>query len=201
MRITFWFDPSCPFCWMTSRWLVAVAPERDLEIDWQPISLLLKNETPVDSSHYASASRGHALLRVVEAVRAAGGTDRIGDLYAAFGRRFHNERDRDFDVVAVLEELGLDPALAAALDDGSFDDGIRSAMAVGLELTGPDVGTPLVAVGDGVERVGLFGPVITRFPDAEAGLKLWDGFVVMAETDGFAELKRGRTGRLDLPPV
>lgn len=201
MHVTFWFDPSCPFCWMTSRWLVAVAPERDLDVDWQPISLLLKNETPADSPRFASASRGHALLRVVQAVRAEGGQGRIGDLYTAFGRRFHNERDRDFDVAAVLGELGLDPALAAAVDDESFDDGICSAMAEGLELTGADVGTPLVAVGTGQARVGLFGPVITRYPEPEAGLELWDAFMTMAGTDGFCELKRARTGRPDLPPV
>jgi len=201
VHVTFWFDPSCPFCWMTSRWLVAVAPERELEVDWQPISLLLKNETPADSPYFAASARGHALLRVVQAVRAAGGEERIGDLYTAFGRRFHNERDRDFDVAAVLDELGLDPTLAAAVDDESFDDGIRAAMAEGLELIGADVGTPLIAVGTGEERVGLFGPVITRFPEPEAGLRLWDGFVAMAETDGFYELKRSRTGGPDLPPV
>ena len=201
MHVTFWYDPSCPFCWMTSRWLVAVAAERDLEVDWQPISLLLKNSPPPDSRGHAPASRGRELLRVAESVREAGGADRIGDLYTAFGRRIHNEGDRDFDVPAVLEELGIDVAHAEAVGDERLDEAILAAMEDAFSLTGTDVGTPLIAIGGGDGRVGLFGPVITRFPEAEAGLRLWDGFVAMAETDGFYELKRTRDERPALPPV
>lgn len=201
MNVTFWFDPSCPFCWMTSRWLAAVAPDRDLEVDWQPISLLLKNSTPPDSRFYAGASRGRELLRVAQSLRDAGGADRIGDLYTAFGRRIHNEGTLDFDVPGVLEELGLDPVHAAALGDESFDEAILAAMEEAFSLTGTDVGTPLIAVGSGDARVGLFGPVITRYPGPEAGLRLWDGFVAMAETEGFYELKRTRGELPALPPA
>lgn len=201
MHVTFWFDPSCPFCWMTSRWVVAVAPHRELDIDWQPISLFIKNDPPTDSPTYAKASRARDLLRVVQSVRAGGAADRIGELYTAFGRRIHHEGTVDFDVAAVLGELGLEPGHAAALTDEAHDDGIRASMEDALALTGTDVGTPLIAVGTGGARVGLFGPVITRFPEPEAALRLWDGFVAMAETDGFYELKRTRDERPALPPL
>lgn len=201
MHVTFWFDPACPYCWMTSRWLVAVAPHRELQVDWQPLSLLVKNETPTDSPSFAKHRRGRDLLRVVQSVRIGGGADRVGELYTAFGRRIHNEETLEFDVAAVLDEVGLDPAHAAALTDESHDDGITSSMEEAFALTGTDVGTPLIAVGTGDARRGLFGPVITRFPEPEAALRLWDGFVAMAGTDGFYELKRTRDERPALPPV
>ena len=187
---------------MTSRWIEAVSADRDLVIDWQPISLLFKNETQPDNPYYASVARTRDLLRVIESVRAAGFAARIGDLYTEFGRRIHNDEAPDFEVAPVLEQLGIDAAHAAALDDDAFDAVIRERMAVGLVLTGPDVGTPLIAIekADG-KQVGFFGPVITTFPEPDAAVALWDGFVLMDTNDGFFELKRTRTTAPDKPPV
>ena len=201
MKVEYWFDPICPFCWMTSRWINRVAPARDLEIEWRPISLLFKNGMGEDHPFYAKASRTRNLLRVVESVRAAGHGDRIGELYTALGTRIHLRGEIEFDVAAVLTEVGLDPSHAAALDDESFDDAIRSAMADGLALTGTDVGTPIIAIDGATGRVGMFGPVITVLPAADAALRLWDGFVAMAETDGFYELKRTRTVSPDMSTI
>lgn len=202
MEISFWFDPACPYCWMTSRWLVAVAPDRDLEIDWQPISLLLKNCPEADDPRAEGWAASHRMLRVVEAAREAGHGARIGDLYTAFGRLMQHEEQIDVDIAGVLEGLDLDPALAAAADDERFDEGIRASMEAAFALTGPDVGTPLIALTDADgERVGIFGPVITRFPEGESGLRLWDGIVAVTCTPGFFELKRGRTGGPELPPL
>jgi hypothetical protein len=201
MAVEFWFDPVCPFCWMTSRWLNEVAPQRDLEIDWRPISLLFKNDTQPDSPFYAPAVRTRDLLRVVESVRAAGGSAAIGALYTEFGRRIHNHGDIDFDVAPILDGLGLDPAHADALGDASFDAAIHAAMDDGLALTGDDVGTPILAVTGRHGRVGLFGPVIEALPDGDDALRLWDGFIAMAETPGFFELKRTRTGAPTPPPL
>lgn len=194
VNVDFWFDPICPFCWATSRWINRVAPERDLDITWRPISLLIKNGID-DPSHpyFAAASRGLQLLRVVEAVRASGRADRIGDLYTEFGRHIHHRNELDFDVAAVLERLGLDAGLAEALDDEAWDDAITAAMADGLSLTGDDVGTPLIAVGRPHGRVGAFGPVITEVPDVAGSVDLWDGFVTIIDAPGFFELKRTRT--------
>lgn len=200
MKVTFWFDPGCPFCWLTSRWVVDVAAERDLEIDWQPISLLLKNDPPADSPFYATLVRTHGMLRVVESVRTAGHADRIGDLYRELGRLVHHERNPDADLASLLESLGLDPAHAAALDDESFDTAIVTSMSDGLGLTGDDVGVPLIAIETDHGRVGAFGPVISTFPDHDTGLRLWDAFVTMISTPSFYELKRTRDGVPDLPP-
>ncbi len=194
MQVQFWFDPACPFCWVTSRWLVRVAPHRDLAVEWLPISLLMKNGTREGEPFFAEVTASHGMLRVVEAVRAAGHADRIGDLYTALGRALHVD-EVPVDLPATLRTVGLDPDLAAAADDARFDVDIRAAMDDGLALVGDAVGTPIVAVErpDGSGRIGLFGPVITVLPDVDASLRLWDGFLAMVATDGFFELKRTRT--------
>lgn len=195
MLVDFWFDPVCPFCWVTSRWLNRVTPHRDLDVTWRPISLLFKNEMDEDHPFYAKARRTTDLLRVVEAVRAAGRADAIGPIYTEFGRRIHNRKEFDFDVREILAaaDADVDADLADAVDEPSWDAAIKDGMAAGLALTGDDVGTPLIAVDGPAGRVGLFGPVITELPDLEASLELWDGFVKMAGTAGFFELKRTRT--------
>lgn len=200
MNVDFWYDPGCPFCWVTSRWINRVAPHRDLQVNWRSISLLFKNDPPEDSPFHGAVSRTRDLLRVGEATRDAGHADRIGDLYTEFGRRIHNRGERDFDVAAILDELGLDESLAKALDDPQWDDAIRASMAEGLALTGDDVGTPIIAVDGRQGRVGLFGPVITELPNLDDSLDLWDGFVKMVDTPGFYELKRTRTHGPTAPP-
>jgi len=194
MHVQFWFDPACPFCWVTSRWLVRVASHRELDIEWLPISLLFKNDTRKGQPFFDEVRASHGMLRVVEAVRAEGHSDRIGDLYTELGRRLH-VTDESVDLAAILGELGLDRRLARAADDERYDAAVRSAMDDGLALVGDAVGTPIIAVErpDGSGRIGLFGPVITELPDVEASLRLWDGFLAMVATDGFFELKRTRT--------
>jgi len=198
MHVQFWFDPGCPFCWMTSRWLVRVAAHRELDIEWLPISLLLKNGTREGEPFFAEVSASLGMLRVVEAIREAGHADRIGDLYTELGRQLHVTGDA-VDLRSTLEGLGLDAGLARAADDERFDAPIRMAMDDGLALVGDAVGTSIIAVeraverADGGGRIGLFGPVITELPDVAASLRLWDGFLAMVATDGFFELKRTRT--------
>ena len=202
MNVTFWFDPVCPFCWMTSRWIKSIEHARQLEIDWQPISLLFKSGMEPGHPFYERASRTRDLLRVIESVRAAGLETRIGDLYTEFGRRIHNDEAPDFEIAPILDQLGIDTSHAAALKQETFDAAIRERMEVGLALTGPDVGTPLIAFDNtSGTRVGFFGPVITTFPAPQAALELWDSFVGMANYDGFFELKRTRTSSPDKPPV
>ena len=182
---------------MTARWVVdEVAPHRDLNITWQPISLLFKNQPPEDSDYFGPVNFTHKLLRVGEAVRKAGTNQDWFDLYWEFGRRLHHDQDRDFTAAEALEAAGLDASLADAFDDDSWDAEIRTRMDAGLALTGDDVGTPIIAFNnDDNEKVALFGPVITRVPTSEQSLKLWDGFVACATVPGFWELKRTRTER------
>ena len=182
---------------MTARWVVdEVAPKRDLSIIWQPISLLFKNEPPVDSPYYESTATTHKMLRVMEAVRAKGQESEVFDLYWEFGTRIHHDGDRDFDLKEALANVGRDEAHSAAAEDDSWDAVIRERMDEGLALVGTDVGTPIIAWDrkDG-ERVGLFGPVITRVPKGEDSLKLWDAMITMGDIEGFWELKKTRTER------
>ena len=180
---------------MTARWVVdEVAPHRDLNLIWQPISLLFKNEPPPESEYYAGAMLGHRMLRVMEAVRAELGDGPVFDWYWQTATLIHHDRDRDFDVATALGAAGLPESLAAAADDERWDAEIRTRMDAGLELVGNDVGTPIIAFrcDDGTKR-GIFGPVITKVPDTEQSLKFWDAMHVFTTTDGFWELKRTRT--------
>ena len=184
---------------MTARWVVdEVQAQRDLEITWQPISLLFKNEPPEDSPYYAASAFTHNLLRVMESVRAAESDGAIQELYWEFGRRIHHDGNRDFTAAEALEAVGLDIAHAAAFDDESFDAEIRSRMDAGLALVGNDVGTPIIGF-DAPEmeggKAGIFGPVITRVPSTERSLEVWDAMATLSITPGFWELKRTRTER------
>lgn len=197
MKVEMWFDPECPFSWMVSRWITSVAPARDLHVDWRFFSILLREAPEPGQPFDPLLERTRNLLRVMESVRAAGHAELVGDLYSRFGHHIHHEGRPDFDVVAELEALGLEPYHAEALDDDAFDDPIAESIAEALELTGPDVGIPIVAVTSGAGRVGAFGPVLTRFPDGPAGLQLWDALVTMLETPGFFQLQRTRTAEPD----
>lgn len=197
--VEFWVDPACPWCWVTARWIVdEVAPQRDLDITWQPISLLFKNNPPEDSPYYAGVVNTHKLLRVMESLRSAGATNaELQQWYLYCGTKVHHDGDREFDtdkVAAALDHLGLDTKHAEAFDDESWDTAIRTGMDAGLALVGNDVGTPIIAFTDdhGVKR-GIFGPVITRVPDPEQSLVVWDAMQALATMDGFWELKRTRT--------
>lgn len=180
---------------MTARWVVdAVAPERDLDITWKPISLFFKNEPPSDSDYYAPLLKTHSLLRVFMAVQAAEGNDAAFRFYWELGSRIHHDKDHDFNVTVALEAAGVDVGHADAYDDESWDQAIRDGMDEGLALTGQDVGTPIIAFDDNAgQRVALFGPVITRVPSGQDALDLWDGFIKVASVPGFWELKRTRT--------
>lgn len=188
---------------MTARWVVdEVAPARDLQVTWQPISLLFKNEPDEGSDYHEPVWFTHRLLRVLESVRAAGGD--VEQLYLEYGRRIHHEQDRTFDVVDALRAVGLDESHAAAFDDASWDAEIRTRMDIGLALCGDDVGTPIIAMDDkDGKRAGYFGPVITRVPDHETSLELWDALRTMISVPGFWELKRTRTERPEFgePPT
>ncbi|MEM9035944.1 MAG: disulfide bond formation protein DsbA [Actinomycetota bacterium] len=180
---------------MTARWVVdEVQPARDLNITWQPISLLFKNEPAEDSDYFAPVKFTHDLLRVMEAVRAGEGDEPIGKLYWEYGRRIHHDRDRGFDPADALEAVGLDRAYAKAADDERWDTEIRTRMDAGLALTGDDVGTPIIGFADRHgDQQAYFGPVITRVPPTEDALAMWDALVAMMNVQGFWELKRTRT--------
>jgi len=180
-----------------------VKPARDVNITWRPISLLFKNEPPEDSDYFGPSNFTHNLLRVMESVKASAATSEQGNddvfkLYWEMGSRIHHDGSRDFTATDVLETVGLETSHAAAFDDESWDDAIRSGMDDGLSLVGTDVGTPIIAMNrSGGTRAGYFGPVINKVPELDKGLAMWDGLVAMMEVDSFFELKRTRAGGLD----
>lgn len=194
VTVNYWLDPICPWCWMTSRWILRVAPERNLSIRWRSISLKFKNSDNPNHPYAGLYSMSHRLLRVMEAARVAEGNKIVGALYGEFGRRIHVDQDLDFDLKSALNAVGLSQGLVGAADDESWDPVIEEQSAAGLALAGSDVGTPILGFeGPGGEPVGIFGPVLSRVLDLQASLQLWDGIVGVATTPGFWELKRGRT--------
>ena len=152
-----------------------------------------------DPDRYERYFRTHRLLRVLESVRTTDGNDGVFRLYWEFGRRIHHDKELlEFSLDQALDATRLGAAHADAYDDESWDEGIRERMDVGLELAGNDIGTPIIAFDDAAgDRVGIFGPVITRVPDRELSLQLWDGLQQVMTVPGFWELKRTRTDRPD----
>lgn len=182
---------------MTARWVVdEVAPRRDLNVTWQPISLLLKNQPPEGTDYYAGTLVGHRALRIMEAIRAEQGDGPVFDWYWQCATRIHHDGERPLDLAAALAAAGFDASYIDAADDTSWDAEIRTRMDAGLALVGNDVGTPIIAFPceDGTKR-GIFGPVITKVPDSETAVKFWDAMQIFVTTDGFWELKRTRTER------
>ncbi|TCC32317.1 DsbA family protein [Kribbella sindirgiensis] len=185
----FWFDPACPWAWMTSRWMLEVEQVRDVTTTWHVMSLAVLNEDRRE--HDADWLRLLGRVRVLIAAEQAHGNEVLLPLYTALGRRIHNEgRGGQDDAVLVeaLEEVGLPASLIEAADTDRYDDALRKSHHAGMDQVGMEVGTPVIAV----EGTAFFGPVVTPAPKGEAAGKLWDGVRLVAGTEGFFEIKRTR---------
>lgn len=201
MRVDFWFHPGCPWTWVTSRWLLEVAPQRDLDIHWRSFSLTLLNGCAHVPRRWRDRAEGaHDVLRVVEAARAAGQPRRaIGDFYTGSGRELFGG-EWPLHVPATLAAAGLDPGLADAFSDSAWDGAIERSMAEAADLAGSTAGSPTISV-DAAPGRAWFGPVLSHKPEAEAALDLWDAFVTMAASGAVYEVKRDRAEGLQLPQV
>ena len=208
--VNFYFDPVCPFAWMTSKWLRMVTAQRNYTVEWKFISLRLINaEIDYDTHFPPGYEDGHTaglrLLRVAARTRAEHGPDAVGQLYQAMGSHIfdaNNEGDRvDRGSVGfvepILAEVGLPARLADALDDSSLDAILRGETDEALALTGKDVGTPIIHF-QPPTGVAFFGPVISRLPNPDNAARLWDHVVGLADFPGFAELKRSLRERPQL---
>lgn len=217
--IEFFFDPMCPWAWITSRWTTEVASQRDLEVEWRFISLKLLNEPAFRADEEAvaegrepqlpptyreSSNIGFRLLRVAAALREQVGNDAVADFYTACGRVIHegglsarmwNGEDVGDVVSDVLNSAGLDEAFVAAADDETHDEVIRAETDLAIARAGEDLGTPIITFDTSrPDEATMFGPVINRIPRGEEALELWDAMWTVARTPGIAEFKRSIRG-------
>jgi DSBA-like thioredoxin domain len=191
--VDFWFDPLCPWAWITSRWLLEVTTVRPVQPRWHVMSLAVLNEGKDDlSERYRNfLAMAWGPVRVCMAAEQRSGPEVLGPLYTAIGTRFHHEKaERNRATIeAALAEVGLPAELADAMESTDYDDALRESHKEGIERVGYEVGTPIISM----NGTSIFGPVVSPIPRGEDAGRLWDGVMLVTQTDGFFELKRSRT--------
>ncbi len=191
--VDFWFDPLCPWAWITSRWIGEVEQVRPVKVTWHVMSLAVLNENKEDMSdrYKELMKKAWGPVRVCVAAEQKFGNEVVGPLYTAIGTRFHDlKEERELATLgAALAEVGLPADLLDAAESTEYDEAVRASHAEGIERVGYEVGTPIISM----LGTSIFGPVVSPIPRGEAAARLWDGVVLVAGTDGFFELKRSRT--------
>lgn len=196
-KADFWFDPACPFAWITSRWMLEVEKVRDVQVEWHVMSLayLNQNKDDISDDYREFLATAWGPVRVLIAAEQAHGNEVLLPLYTAMGNRIHLEkRERDRAMIEdSLAEAGLPVSLADAMDDSSYDDAVAKSHHAGMDQVGDEVGTPTISI----DGTAFFGPVISKAPRGEEAGQLWDGALLLASYPLFFELKRSRTAELD----
>ncbi len=193
-KAEFWFDPSCPWAWITSRWILEVQAQRDIEVKWNIFSLAVLNEGRELKPEYRERiDKSWGPVRVIAAAKKKNGYEVVLPLYTEIGTLFHPGAKpvAKETISEALQNQKLDSSLIDFYDTNDFDQDLRDSTKAGLDLVGDDVGTPIISI----EGVAFFGPVLTPAPKGSEALKLWDGVVAAASLPGFFELKRTRTAR------
>lgn len=192
----FWFDPMCPFAWITSRWILEVEEVREISVTWHVMSLAyLNRDGDVSDDYRAKLDPGWGPVRVCIAAEQKHGREVLLPLYTAMGTRIHHDGQaisREL-IQGAVADAGLEPELVDAMDDPSYDEAVARSHHEGMDQVGNDVGTPTIAF----EGAAFFGPVLSSIPRGEDAGQLWDGCVAVAKVPYFYELKRSRTGELD----
>jgi 2-hydroxychromene-2-carboxylate isomerase len=192
----FWFDPRCPFAWISSRFMLEVEQVRDVKVTWRIMSLAyLNQDKDIPQEYRDMLANAWELVRVAMAVEQQHGQEKVLALYTALGTRLHNEgREQSRELTEeALTEAGLPTELADAAGDDSYDEAIKKSHHDGMDQVGDDVGTPTISV----NGTAFFGPILGSIPRGEQAGKIWDGAVAMAAYPEFYELKRSRSGGLD----
>ncbi len=191
--VEYWFDPACPWTWITSRWVTEVAEVRHLNVTWNTFSLLHHNrEREIPPEYRVPLEAQWRGLRVIEAARAGYGNGAVAALYTAFGTAIHLNGDRLLEnFEAIIENAGVDASVLSHAEDDSWDHGIRDSTEAGGALVGPEVGIPIIGI-EGARSV-FFGPVMSPAPTGDDAVKLWDAYRAITELDGVYEIKRTRT--------
>jgi 2-hydroxychromene-2-carboxylate isomerase len=197
-NVDFWFDPRCPFAWITSRTMLEVEKVRDVQVTWHIMSLAYLNEAKEDlpEDYREGLKESWGPVRVCMAVEQEYGQEKLAELYTALGTKKHTEGREKMDLALVeeaLEEIGVPVALAAAFDDSSYDEAIKKSHHTGMDQVGTDVGTPTIAV----DGHAFFGPVLSQIARGEEAGKIWDASVTLSAVPYFFELKRTRDRKLD----